>query len=301
MTSPETIRVGQAGHPEGGGRRRRGTREWTRAWSVVPAVALVVVILIAPVVLLLTRSFWDPDFTLKHYTELFADRTSRTVLERTLMMSVIVTGVTLLLAYPYAAVMTMVTRRVRAVMLALVLLPFWTSLMARTFAWLILLQEDGPVSALLGVVGFSHVTLAGTATGVIVGMTQVLLPFMVLPLYSVFSQIDLHLVSAAKSLGAHPAVAFATVYLPLSLPGVFAGVTLVFILALGFYVTPALLGTPKESMIAQVIDIKVTRLLDFAAGGALSLVLVTIILVLLASVARFGRVTQALGVVGKTR
>lgn len=294
MTSTQTLRLEKAGHPLKGGRPRPG-REWIRTWPILPAVVVVTVVLLIPVVLLLGRSFWDPDFTLEHYTKLFTDPTSMTVLGRTLTMSLVVTGVTLLLAYPYAAVMTMVSPRMRAIMLALVLLPFWTSLMARTFAWLILLQEGGPVSAFLAAFGLTDIKLAGTATGVIIGMTQVLLPFMVLPLYSVFSQIDLRLVSAAKSLGARPAVAFGKVFLPLSLPGVFAGVTLVFIMSIGFYVTPALLGSPKESMVAQLIDTKITRMLDFGAGGALSLVLIAIILILLAIVTRFVGLTQALG------
>ncbi len=262
---------------------------------MVPAIAVVVVALIIPVVILLSQSFFDPDFTLDNYTKLFADETSMTVLGRTLGMSAIVTVVTLLLAYPYAAAMTMVSDKWRAVMLAIVLLPFWTSLMARTFAWIVLLQENGPVNALLSVVGLGDIKLGGTAIGVVIGMTQVLLPFMVLPLYSVLSTIDLRLVTAAQSLGARPLVAFAKVYLPLSMPGIFAGITLVFIMSIGFYVTPALLGSPREAMVAQLIDTRIIRMLDFAGGGALSLVLIAIILVLLGVVTRFVGLSQALG------
>ena len=295
MTSTQSLRTAQAGRRPRGGGLPRPRRAGLRALPVVPALVVVIVALIIPVVILLSQSFFDPDFTLDNYTKLFADETSMTVLGRTLGMSAIVTVVTLLLAYPYAAAMTMVSDKTRAIMLAIVLLPFWTSLMARTFAWIVLLQENGPVSALLSVVGLGDIKLGGTAIGVVIGMTQVLLPFMVLPLYSVLSTIDLRLVTAAQSLGARPLVAFAKVYLPLSMPGIFAGITLVFIMSIGFYVTPALLGSPREAMVAQLIDTRIIRMLDFAGGGALALVLIAIILVLLLIVTRFVGLSQALG------
>lgn len=291
--SKQTVSLTQPGPPTRGGQAGRGPA--IRLIPLIPAVLVIIVALIIPVSLLLVRSFWDPDFSLDSYVKLFTDQTSLKVLGRTLQMAATVTIVTLVLAYPYAVAMTMVSARWRAVMLTLVLLPFWTSLMARTFAWLILLQENGPVKSLLTAVGFTDVRLSGTALGVIIGMTQVLLPFMVLPLYSVLSQIDRRLISAAKSLGARPSVAFLKVYLPLSLPGIFAGVTLVFIMCIGFYVTPAILGSPREAMVAQLIDTRITRLLDFAGGGALSLVLIGIILILLLIVTRFVSLSHALG------
>ena len=287
-------------HIEAGGSAKSLQPRWVfrkfPPFAVMPALLLVGLVLLFPVISLIARSFFDPSFTLDNYTDLLTDSTSMTVLGRTLITALIVTCVTMLLAYPYAAAMCLVSDRLRIVLMALVLLPFWTSLMARTFAWLILLQDSGPVNGLLRAMGLPSMDLVGNTTGVILGMTHVMLPFMVLPIYSVISQIDLRLVQAAQSLGARPATAFAKVFLPLSLPGVFAGGTLVFIMSIGFYVTPAILGSPKESLIAQLIDTKITRLLDFAAGGALAALLIVVTLVLLQLVARFVNLSTALGV-----
>ncbi len=252
---------------------------------VAPAVALIATVFLWPVLSLVGRSVREPTPGLQHYRELAADPVVATVLTRTFGMATAVVVVTLLLGYPYAYVMSRVGRRTRAVMLTLVLLPFWTSIMARTFAWLVLLQDTGVINRTLAVVGVGPMPLARNAIGVTIGMTQVLLPFMVLPLYSTMSRIDLRLVAAAQSLGAHPRTAFRLVFLPLSLPGVVAGVTLVYILAIGFYITPRILGSPQEAMIAQLLALRVERLLDFPGAGALSAVLLAVTLLIVGAAA----------------
>ncbi len=274
--------------------RRRPVRGPTGL--VLPALALLLVVMMWPLLQLLYRSFMTPSFSLEKYQRLLDDGVSVTILTRTIVMSLIVTAVTLLLAYPYAYAMSRVAPRTRAVLMALVLLPFWTSLMARTFAWLVLLQDTGVVNSLLSGIGVGPLSLIRNTTGVTIGMTQVLLPFMVLPLYSTMSKIDSRLMTAAVSLGAPGRVAFRRVYLPLSMPGVVAGTTLVFILSLGFYVTPQILGSPQQAMISQLIATKIDRLLDFGSAGALSAVLIVITLVLLALMSRVIRPAQALGV-----
>jgi putative spermidine/putrescine transport system permease protein len=256
------------------------------------------VVMMWPLLQLLYRSFMTPTFSLEKYRGLLTDGVSVTILTRTIVMSLIVTVVTLLLAYPYAYAMTKVTPRTRAVLMALVLLPFWTSLMARTFAWLVLLQDTGVVNSLLSSVGIGPLSLIRNTTGVTIGMTQVLLPFMVLPLYSTMSKIDSRLMTAAVSLGAPARVAFRRVYLPLSMPGVVAGLTLVFIMSLGFYITPQILGSPQQAMISQLIATKIDRLLDFGAAGALSAVLIVITLLLLALMSRVVKPSEALGAAG---
>ncbi|MEP6854606.1 MAG: ABC transporter permease [Pedococcus sp.] len=268
------------------------------AGFVLPALALLLVVLVWPLLQLLYRSFMTPSFSLEKYQNLLTDGVSVTILTRTIVMSVIVTVVTLLLAYPYAYAMTKVSSRTRAVLMALVLLPFWTSLMARTFAWLVLLQDTGVVNSLLGAIGVGPLSLIRNSTGVTIGMTQVLLPFMVLPLYSTMSKIDVRLMTAAVSLGAPVRVAFRRIYLPLSMPGVVAGTTLVFILSLGFYITPQILGSPQQAMISQLIATKIDRLLDFGSAGALSAVLIVITLILLALMSRVVKPSQALGTTG---
>lgn len=262
---------------------------------MIPALALLAVVFLWPLSSLLWRSLALPELSLAKYQALLDDGVSLTVLGRTLVMSTIVSAVTLLLAYPYAYAMTRVGQRTRAVMLALVLLPFWTSLMARTFAWLVLLQDTGVVNQVLGAIGVGPLHLIRNTAGVTLGMTQVLLPFMVLPLYSTMSRIDGRLMAAAVSLGAPPRRAFRRVYLPLSMPGVVAGVTLVYIMALGFYVTPQILGSPQQAMISQLIAVRVDRLLDFSGAGALSAVLIVVTLVLLALMARVVKPSAALG------
>lgn len=257
---------------------------------LLPTLAIVVVFFVVPIVGILLRSFTEQDPAGGNvYAELLADPTTTKVLMRTLVMGVGAVAICLVLGYPYAYLMTLVGPGWRTVLTVLVLVPFWTSLMARTFAWISLLQRDGPVSALLGFVGFDDVTLLNTAAGVMIGMVQILLPYMVLTLSTAFASIDRGLLTAAQSLGANRYRAFAEVYLPLSLPGVFAGSVLVFILALGFYITPQLLGSPQESLIAQVIGVRVEKLVDFAGAGALSMILIVATVVLLALLALVSR------------
>jgi putative spermidine/putrescine transport system permease protein len=210
-------------------------------------------------------------------------------------MSLIVTAVTLLLGFPYAYLMTRVGTTWRGILIALVLLPFWTSLMARTFAWYVLLQDQGQINKALGLVGLGPFHLIRTTTGVTIAMTQVLLPFMVLPLYAVMSRIDPRMVEAAISLGASPVRAFRRVFVPLALPGVISGVALTGILALGFYVTPKIIGSPRQSMIAQLIDLQVSSLTDFGRAGALALLLLIVTGLLLLLVSRVMNPAEALG------
>jgi putative spermidine/putrescine transport system permease protein len=257
---------------------------------LVPALVVVLVFFVYPVVALSARSFLEPEPGVAQYAHLFTDSTTLTILLRTFIVAVLVTGVTLVLAYPYAYLMSITGPTVRALLLFLVLLPFWSSLMARTFAWIVLLQPSGVVASLLGLVGLADVPLLGSQVGVTIAMTQVLLPFMVLPLFNTMMQIDRNLLNAAYSMGASKARAFVKVYLPLSIPGVAAGCVLVFILSLGFWVTPRLIGSPQQSLIGQLIETRAGRLLDFAGAGAISVVLLLVAIVLLVAAGRGIRV-----------
>lgn len=247
-------------------------RRWALA-LLAPALLLIIVFFLVPIGAILVRSFTEPQLGLETYRALLADPTTFRVLGRTLLTGAVAVVVCLLLGYPYAYLMTLVGPTAKAILMVVVLVPFWTSLMARTFAWISLLQRDGPVAAVLGFFGMPDVVLLGSSIGVMIGMVQILLPYMVLTLSTSLGQIDRGLLTAAQSLGANRFRAFAQVYLPLSAPGVFAGSVLVFILALGFYITPQLLGSPQESLIAQVIGVRVERLVDFAGAGGLSLIL----------------------------
>ncbi len=254
----------------------------------VPAAAWLLAYFVVPAVRLLWTSFTEPDVGVGNYAAI-AEGASMTIIGRTLVMALVVAVVCTLIAYPYAYLMTIATPRWRAILIILVLVPFWTSLLARTFAWVVLLQDGGLVERAFAAVGIGPVQLLGTSIGVTLAMAQVMLPFMVLPLYNTMKGINRRLVDAALSLGASPLQAFLRVYLPLSFPGIAAGATLVLVLSLGFYVTPALVGSPQQSMLAQYISVQVNQLVNFGGAGALALALLLVTLVLLAVISLLTR------------
>ena len=251
-------------------------------WLVVPALVLLAVGLALPLGIIVVRSFAEPEWGLQNYFWFFGTPVNLTVLQRTFTISAWVTVVCIVCGYPYAYVMTVVGPRLRLLLILCVLVPFWVSGVVRTLAWVILLQDSGVINSVLRGVGLNPVKLIRTQTGVVIGMAQVLLPFMILPLYSVMKTIDLRLMQAARSLGASPARAFVQVYLPLSLPGVYAGAIIVFILSLGFYITPALLGGPRSTMLSTLVQNQVLSLLNWGRGGAMGVVLLVATFILLA-------------------
>jgi putative spermidine/putrescine transport system permease protein len=226
---------------------------------------------------------------LDNYTWFLGDETQRTILLRTITVGLTVTIACLLIGFPYAYFMTVVGPKGRLLMLAVILLPFWTSLLVRLYAWVILLQPSGPILTVLKSLGFTNLKILGTSWAVGIGSVQVLLPFLVLPLYASISTIDHRLLQAAESLGAKPRKAFFGVYLPLATPGILAGSTLVFVFMLGFYFTPAFLGSTRNSLISEQIVNQTSRLLAFGRGGAMALVLLVIALLLLGSMALLTR------------
>ncbi|MYW90008.1 ABC transporter permease [Amycolatopsis rubida] len=266
--------------------RRAGSEKRRTSWLLLPAAAVVLVFFFYPLAVILWRSFTEPSFGAGNYLAVLGDEVQIRVLLRTLRTALIITVATLVIAYPYAYAMTLVGRRARSVLTLLVLMPFWTSLMARNFAWYVLEQRGGVIDRVLSAIGIDGVVLLGSVAGVTVAMVQVMLPFMVLPLQSSMLSIDRSLLHAAGSLGARRPVAFLRVYVPLSMPGVLAGVSVVFIMSLGFYITPALLGTPQQALVAQVIGTQVNDLLDFAGAGALGTILLVVTLVVLAVLSR---------------
>ena len=206
------------------------------------------------------------------------------LLWRTLVVSLSLTGLCLLLGYPVAYLIAHAPPRRANVLLLLVLVPFWTSLLVRTTAWIVLLQTQGVVNSTLVALGLvadaDRLALVHNMTGTLVAMTHILLPFMVLPLYAVMRTIPgLHM-SAAASLGASPAQAFWRVYWPQTLPGVGAGALLVFILATGFYITPALVGGRSGQLIASMVAYHIQQSLNWGLAAALGGLLLAFVLVL---------------------
>lgn len=253
----------------------------------LPALAVLVVAMAVPLWVVVLRSFTDPEPGLGNYVWFFGSKVNVTVMIRTFTISFWVTLCCVVAAYPYAFAMSVAGPRLRLVLILCVLVPFWVSGVVRTLAWVILLQDSGVINRALVALGFEKVRLIRTQLGVTIGMTQVLLPFMIMPLYAVMRGIDLRLLHAARSLGAHPVKTFFQIYLPLSLPGVFAGATIVFILALGFYITPLLLGGPRSTMLSTLIQQQVLSLLNWGRGGAMGVVLLLATFGLLAIVSPF--------------
>jgi putative spermidine/putrescine transport system permease protein len=194
---------------------------------------------------------------------------------RTFEISLWVTVLCVLIAYPAAYTMARLPQRWANVALTLVLVPFWTSILVRTTAWFILLQREGPVNALLLALGVvdAPITMIFNRFAVYVAMVHVLLPFAILPLYSVMKGIDPAYVRAAASLGAPPWRRFARVYLPLSMPGVAAAALMVFMLAVGFYITPSLVGGPDDQMVSTFIAFYTNNTINWGMSAALATLL----------------------------
>ncbi|MGE0007058.1 MAG: ABC transporter permease [Parvibaculaceae bacterium] len=205
------------------------------------------------------------------------------------LMGAIVTALCLVIAYPLAHLLAVVSPRVSSVLMFFVLLPFWTSILVRTSSWIVLLQREGPINQLLQWSGLINapMTLLFNRIGVIIAMVHVMLPFMVLPLYSVMRGVNPNLMRAAYSMGAHAVTAFRRVYLPQTYAGIGAGVTLVFILTIGYYITPQLIGAPQDQLISGVIASYTSEYLNWGLSSALSAILLIVILALFASLRRF--------------
>jgi putative spermidine/putrescine transport system permease protein len=211
------------------------------------------------------------------------------VFGRTLWVSLLVTVLCLAIGYPLSFWLSHLPAKTGNLMMVLVLLPFWTSLLVRTTAWIVLLQKEGVVNSALMALGLINepLTLVFNRFGVVIAMTHILLPFMILPLVSVMRQIPTSYVRAARSLGASPMTAFIRVYLPQSLAGVSAGVLLVFILAIGYYITPALVGGAGDQMMSYFIADHLTRSLNWGLASALGGLLLAGVLALYAVYERY--------------
>ena len=259
---------------------------------LLPALLFLLLFYGYPVAAMLLRAFSDPVWGLENFRPLVTARNPIEVLGLslpmnaylrvmgiTLQVALVVTVVTLLLGYPVAYLLATLPASRANLLMILVLIPFWTSILVRSYAWMVLLGREGLINQFLVETGLRDgpVQLLNTRFAVYVGMIHVLLPFMILPLYSVMRGIDRNLLRAAENLGASPAVVFRRVFLPLSRPGIGAGCLLVFILALGFYITPALLGGQRDVMISMLIEQQMTRL-EWGQGAALGFVLLLVAL-----------------------
>ncbi|MDP7582185.1 MAG: ABC transporter permease [SAR324 cluster bacterium] len=203
---------------------------------------------------------------------------------RTIVLSSLITFLTFVIGFPLSYMLSQVSTRISNILIIFVLLPFWTSLLVRTTSWIALLQQEGVINDFLILVGFineeGRLAMIHNATGTVVAMTHILLPFMILPLFSVMKTIPKSYVRAAVSLGAHPWKAFWKVYFPNTGPGIGAGSILVFILAIGYYITPALVGGSSGTFISNRIAYHISSSLNWGLGAALGVILLGIVLAL---------------------
>mgnify|MGYP001259502356 CR=1 FL=1 len=276
-------------------RRRRGGGEtaWL-LWLLLPALVVMLVCFVTPLGVMLARSLTDPSPA--NYLKFFDSAVYPQALAYTLGMALAVTLLCVLLGYPFAYLMHRCGPGWRMLLTLVVLLPFWSSLLVRTYAWTILLRDTGLINWVLLESGLvdKPVRLMGNSIGVLIGMTHIMLPFLVLPLYAGMQRIDDRLVVAAASMGAAQRTIFRRVFLPLSLPGLAAGSLLVFALSVGFYVTPALLGG-RTAFYTLLIDMQVNRLLDFGFGSTLAIILLLVVLLIVGLGSRLVRLDQVFG------
>ncbi|ESR23750.1 ABC transporter, membrane spanning protein [Lutibaculum baratangense AMV1] len=250
----------------------------------MPAFALLLLFFVVPVVMLLLRSVTEPEFGLQNYAALFGSGTYARVLFNTFLVAALVTVFTLVLAFPVAWFMTVLPGRWATIVFAIVLLSMWTNLLARTYAWLVLLQRTGVINKTLISLGVidQPLPLVNNLTGVTIGMVYIMLPFMILPLHATLRTIDPAILRAAALCGANRWQAFRRVLVPLVMPGIMAGGLMVFVMSLGYFVTPALLGGTSNMMLAQLIAQLVQSLLNWGLGGAAAFVLLVVTLAIYA-------------------
>ena len=262
-----------------GGSRRRG--QLSRRLSLLlmsPLIMLLGWTFFLPIARLLLTSFTEPAFGFSNYERLWTEPLYLQVFIRTLWIASVCTVFALILGYPVAMLMARHGGKFAIFATMCVLIPLWTSVLVRSYAWVIVLERNGLINSWLMARGLisQPLKLLYTNGAVLIAMTHVLLPFMVLPIATALKSVPPDLPKAALNLGASRLRVFWSVTLPLSLPGVFAGCLIVFVMALGFYVTPALLGGPRTLMLATLIGQQALELLNWPFAGAISLVLLVL-------------------------
>lgn len=263
-----------------------------------PALLLVLLFLGGPLAVLAYQSIHGPDgLTFVNYLRILQEPVYWKTYFDTFKISVLVTILSIALGYPLAYAAAVARGIWSTVILALVMLPFWTSVLVRTYSWLVILQRKGIVNTTLLALGVidTPLSLSHSFTAVLIGMLHVMIPFMVFPLYAALSKIPSELLHAGHSLGGGPVYVFRRIILPLSLPGVFAGSVLVFILCLGFYLTPELLGGGKTIMVSSLVQRNVELYLHFGAASAVAMVLLATVLLIFWTVNRVLPVEKIVG------
>jgi len=269
----------------GSGRPRRGGS----FGYLLPALVLIALFFVVPVAMLLLRSVTEPVPGLQNYAELLGSTTYLRIFLNTFTVAGIVTIISMLIGYPVAWLLAIMPERWSRLVLAIIILSMWTNLLARTYAWMVLLQRTGVINKTLLALGLidKPLALVNNLVGVTIGMTYIMLPFVILPLVGVIRSIDPATLRAAALCGANSWQCFTRVLLPLSLPGIVSGALMVFVMSLGYYVTPALLGGAANMMLAEMVAQFVQSLVNWGMGGAAAFVLLIVTLILYGVQLRF--------------
>ncbi|MCC5973851.1 MAG: ABC transporter permease [Rubellimicrobium sp.] len=258
----------------------------------LPAAALLLAFFAVPVALLLARSVTEPQPGLHNYAELLGSGTYMRVFLNTFLVSTIVTVVTAVVAFPVAWALAILPPLWSRILFGIIVLSMWTNLLARTYAWMVLLQQTGLVNRILIGAGIIDrpIALVNNLTGVTIGMVYIMLPFMILPLVGTIRRIDPAILQAAALCGATRMQALTRILLPLAVPGLAAGALMVFVMSLGYFATPSLLGERSNMMLAELIVQQVQSLVNWGLGGAAAFILLVVTLALYAVLLRlFGQ------------
>ncbi|TDY16843.1 putative spermidine/putrescine transport system permease protein [Paraburkholderia sp. BL6665CI2N2] len=281
----------------------RRSMQW-RYWPLIPAALLFVFIFVVPVGEVAIWSVRGEDgWTLANFAPVLSDGAYRTILLSTLRLSMTVGIACVILGYPVAYFLVTRSPRQQRLLLLFITIPLWVSVLIRTYSWIVLLGREGLVNSLVAALGLSDTPLhlLYTRGAVYAAMIQVLLPIAILTMFSSMSTINRSLLSAARILGATPARAFVKVFMPLSASGAVSAGMLTFVLALGFFITPALVGGPKDSMIANLIAQQISETLDWGLGSALGMTLLVAGLIVVAAASILLRRFTALTTEGGSR
>lgn len=269
--------------------QRTGKRRGSGLALAMPAILLLLAFFVIPVAALLLRSVTEPQPGLQNYAALLGSTTYARIFFNTFFVAGVVTLVTTLIAFPVAWALAIMPSRWASVIFAIILLSMWTNLLARTYAWMVLLQQTGLINRMLMALGIVEqpVQLTNNLVGVTIGMVYIMLPFMILPLLGVIRKIDPAILQAAALCGATKWQALTRILLPLAAPGIASGGLMVFVMSLGYFVTPALLGGTANMMLAEMIAQQVQSLVNWGMGGAAAFILLVVTLGLYAVQLRF--------------
>lgn len=264
---------------------------------LMPAMLLLAAFFVVPTLQLVGLSFEGSSGPLTHYSRIFERPVYVQVLQRTFLTSALTAVLCVLIGYPVAYRLVTGSNRTRLILLAMILVPFWTNLLVLCYGWLIVLNPQGAVNTLLLDIGLiaSPLPMSGSLFAVLVGMVQTMLPYLILPVAANMARIDTRVLQAARSLGAPPLQVFLRAYLPMTMPGVMAGALLVFIMSIGFFIIPAILGGTRDIFIAQLIEMNINRVLNWGFAAALSTIVLVTTLALYAIGVRWFRLGSIWG------